>query len=169
MSQIYLAREAVETLTAARGAVPEPAPAVDPAQVAQVAINALVKYIPTEVVTLYLGCVSALPAIKSDLPEITAERLYWAFVIFTPLFFLLVFYNQLAVANQSFPSFLQWPWWRMFASTVAFCTWALAIPNNPFISSNAAGVLSGIAATFVSTLLTLVGPIVERAPKPKAT
>lgn len=165
MSQIRLAAEAVESLKVARGVVAAAPPQVNPAQVAETAINALVKYIPTEVVTLYIACVSALPAVQKDFQAVTSVRMYWGFVVLTPILFILIYYNQLAVANQPFPKFLQWPWWRIVASTIAFSVWALAVPND-FFSTNSAGVLSGIGAAFVSTLLSLVGPIVERPPQP---
>lgn len=156
MSQIRLAAEAVHSLKVARGVMEAAHPQVNAAQVAETAINALVKYIPTEVVTLYIACVSALPAVKSDFSEVTAVRMYWVFVALTPVFFILVYYNQLAVANQPFPKLSQWPWWRIVASTIAFSVWALAVPND-FFSTNTAGVLSGIGAAFVSTMLSLIG------------
>ena len=165
MSQIHLAEEAVKSLKVARGAAAAAPPQVNPAQVAETAINALVKYIPTEVVTLYIACVSALPAVHDDIKEITSVRMYWAFVVLTPMLFILMYYNQLVVADQPFPKFLQWPWWRIFASTIAFSVWALAVPND-FFTTKSAAVLSGIGAAFVSTLLSLLGPIVERPPKP---
>lgn len=165
MSQIRLAAEAVESLKPPPGMAAAAAPPpVNQAQVAETAINALVKYIPTEVITLYIACVSALPAVMGDFPLVTPERLYWVFVGLTPVFFILVYYNQIAVSNKKFPYITQWPWWRIIASTIAFCVWALAVPNNPFISTKTAGVLSGIAAAFISTLLTLIGPIIERVP-----
>jgi hypothetical protein len=51
------------------------------------ALDYLVKFIPTELVTLYFAIVSASPAIVSLWPSIfTDVRLYVVFVVLTPIF-----------------------------------------------------------------------------------
>jgi len=171
MSQLKLAAEAVGNLVATRkktqasGAEPTSAPN---AHAAENTITALTQYIPVEVVALYLATVSSQPALASQWEWITPKLAYLLFCSLTPAFFLLVYYNQLAIANEEFPNVMNWPWWRIVASTIAFSVWALAIPNNPFVGSDVAGVVSGLAAIFVSTILSLLGPIFERPLPPSA-
>jgi len=165
MSQLLLAAEAARghsinanaTAQAAANATP-----ADAARVTETAITALTKYIPTEVVTLYIASVSALPAIQEEWKSLRSDHLYFGFAMLTPILFVLIFFNQLAVDQKPYPTFRQWPWWRIFASTIAFCVWALAVPNNPFLETKTAGVLAGLGAAFVSMLLSIIGPIVER-------
>ena len=128
------------------------------------ALTALTKYIPVEVVALYLAAVSAQPALAGEWCWLTAALVYYVFCGLTPLFFILVYHNQLALARERFPRITHWPWWRIIASTIAFAAWALAGPSKPFefIKPEIASALSGLAAIFVSTVLTLLGPIVER-------
>ena len=57
-----------------------------------------------------------------------------------------------------------WPWWKLVASTIAFSVWALAIP--PLLSGDAGKVVAGFGAVLVSTMLGLIGDIVEPAPGP---
>jgi hypothetical protein len=163
MSQLLLAAEAARgrSIAATAQAAADATPA-DAARVTETAIAALTKYIPTEVITLYIATVSALPAMQGEWESLTSNHLYYGFAILTPILFVLIFFNQLAVDQKPYPAFPQWPWWRIFASTVAFCVWALAVPNNPFLATKTAGVLAGLGAAFVSMLLSIIGPIVER-------
>lgn len=163
MSQLFLAAEAARIGSAKSNplTVADTTP-VETARVAETAIAALTKYIPTEVITLYVASIAALPAIQSDYPSVTATPIYFGFAVLTPILFVLIFHNQLALNEKPYPSIWNWPWWRIFASTIAFCVWALAVPNNPFIATKSAGVLAGIGAALISTLLSLIAPIVER-------
>lgn len=161
MSSNRLAADAVQkvTLTAAVA----PAAGAAPAQnTVGNALTALVKYVPTEVVTLYVATVAARQQIEAVLPSFKSLWLFWGFVCLTPLMFALLFYNKLAVANQKLPSLKEFPWWKTIASTIAFAVWALAVPNGPYLQTAGASALAGLAALFVSTVLTLLDPIFDR-------
>jgi len=85
---------------------------------------------------------------------------YGVFVFpITPLLFLLLYFNQLALKGQSFPKVKELPWFRCVASMVAFAVWALCIPGNPFAPPEQPGygVLFGLIAVVVAILL----PIIE--------
>jgi hypothetical protein len=58
-------------------------------------LNGLTKYIPTESITLYIATVSAQQALKSI--GLTPAFAYWFFVALTPLLFITLFLQQLAV------------------------------------------------------------------------
>ena len=152
------------------GIPPHPAPAI-PTPLASTgsttttvenALTALVRYIPAEVVTLYVAAVSVGSAFESVIPAYTPTLLYWAFVTLTPIIFYLVYLNQLAAMKQPLTQVKNWPRWKPAASTVAFGVWALAIPTNPYIEGEAGAAVAGFAALFVSMILSLIAPIVER-------
>jgi hypothetical protein len=163
MSVYRLAGEAAAKAPAAGAAA---AATVDKDRVGNALTN-LVRYIPTEVTTLYVAAVSATASLHSVWEKITPPTLYWSFVVLTPVIFLLAFSNRLSVAKKPLPGLAGWPWWRLFASTVAFGVWALAVPNNPIVRGEAGAVVAGLAALLVSTVLSMLQPIVERYGKPR--
>jgi hypothetical protein len=88
---------------------------------------------------------------------------YWFYVALTPVFFLLVYISGVRAASKPVPGVNQWPWWKLVASTIAFAVWALAVPGSPYITP-ATGALAGLAALFVSSILTLLEPIFTKNP-----
>ena len=54
-----------------------------------------------------------------------------------------------------------WPWWKLIATTVAFMGWAPAIPT--MITTQAGQIVAGFAALLISTMLSVVGAVVEPA------
>lgn len=161
MSSNRLAADAVRNVTST--ATVAPAAGAAPAQdTVGNALTALVRYVPTEVVTLYVATVAARQQIEAALPSFKALWLFWGFVCLTPLMFALLFYNKLAVANTKLRSWKEFPWWKMIASTIGFAVWALAVPNGPYLQTAGASALAGLAALFVSTVLSLLDPIFDR-------
>jgi hypothetical protein len=131
-------------------------------------LNALVKYIPTEIVTLYVAAVSATPALRASFSFLTNSAVYWAFVVLTPLLLLLVYASKRATDGlPALPPFAQWPWWKLAAATIAFLVWALAVPGNPYIVGDGGAVVAGFGAVLISTALSLLEPIFDR-PRPPA-
>jgi hypothetical protein len=135
-------------------------------------LSSLAKYIPTEVVTLYIAALSASTALQAEWAFITPARLYWFFVIFTPLFALLTYVGKRKAADVNLSvwpsSAREWPWWSMFAPMVAFMAWALAVPNNGILEN---GIIGAFLALFVSVILTALEPLfnfVRQATPPPA-
>lgn len=128
-------------------------------------LNLLVKYIPTEVITLYVATLSAAPALQDVFPYIRTNDIYWAFTIITPLLLFLIYINKRATSGLRpiIPARQQWPWWKLIAATVAFMVWALAVPGNPYVSGETAAVLAGLGAVFISMILNLLEPVFEKA------
>lgn len=125
-------------------------------------LSSLTKYIPTESVTLYVSTVSAQQSLKSI--GLTPTFTYWFFVCLTPLLMITLFLRQLAIAKKPWrvqPKEL--PWWHIIASTIAFMTWALAVPGNPIISPNDSvqGAVAALAAVFVSAFLNIFEPFFD--------
>jgi hypothetical protein len=126
-------------------------------------VNALVKYIPTEVVTLYVATVSATPALQSSISFISPGLIYWLFAVMTPVLLILVYASKRASEGLTvLPPVKALPYWKMAAATVAFLVWALAVPGNPYIAGVGGGVVAGFGAVFVSTVMSLLEPIFER-------
>lgn len=126
-------------------------------------LNLLVKYIPTEVITLYVATLSATPALQELIPGVQTRDIYWAFTIVTPMLLFLVYVNKRATSGMTpVPEMREWPWWKLGAATVAFMVWALAVPGNPYVSGETAAVIAALGAVFISMILNLLEPIVER-------
>jgi hypothetical protein len=130
------------------------------------ALDGLVKYIPTESVTLYVAATSAIASLTAAFPRVTPARLYISFVVLTPILFLLIYVGKRRSQQLSFmpEAVTNWPWWKLIASTIAFSVWALAIP--PLIAGDAGKVVAGFGAVLVSTMLGLIGNIVDPSPAP---
>ena len=123
----------------------------------------LTKYIPTESITLYVAVVSSLAALKGV--GVTPAIAYWFFIVFTPVLMIILYLRQSAIAGKEWRiPIAQWPWWKIIASTIAFSVWALAVPSDLLtgLDSSVSGVLAGLAALFVSTLLNLLAPFFEK-------
>jgi hypothetical protein len=130
------------------------------------ALDGLVKYIPTESVTLYVAATAAMSSFTETFAWLTARRLYVAFVVLTPILFLLIYMGKRRSQGLSvLPRGLgEWPWWKLIASTIAFAVWALAIP--PVVNSDPGKVVAGFGALLISTFLSLVGGVVDPAVAP---
>ena len=129
-------------------------------------LDALARYVPTEIVTLYLTAISAMPALTATFTQVTDVRMYWFFAILTPILLLLVIAGKRRREGLSpFPGWNDMPWWKLVASTIAFSVWALAVPNTPYLNSQSGKIVAAFGALLVSTLLTLFEPIFERGPR----
>jgi hypothetical protein len=126
-------------------------------------LDMLIRYIPTEAITLYVAALAAEPVIEPVVPAYEAVQVYNAFLILTPLLVLIVYASKRATEGmRPFPTLKQWPWWEMVASLVAFAAWGLAVPGNPYANSPAGTAAAGLAVIAVSTLLTYLEPIALR-------
>jgi hypothetical protein len=124
------------------------------------ALDSLVRYIPTEAITLYVAACSVVAALKDKVPPLIPYLVYWAFVFLTPLLFLIIFGGRRRSDGlPAFPPLIAWPWFTLVASTIAFGVWSLAIPGTPYLKGEVGGVLAAFLALFVSTFLTLLEPI----------
>lgn len=164
-SQELVRRGFVSTARRTRGISPETDsdPGGRPADDSRVttALNALVGYIPTEIVTLYVAALSAQTALHAAAAAIDAVTILWFFVGLTPVLLLLIYLSKVAASGGPLPGPKLWPWWKMVAATIAFFVWALAVPGNPYLREPASAV-AGLGAMITSTLLSVVTPIFER-------
>ncbi len=126
------------------------------------AMHVLFGYIPTEVLTLY---VAVLAAINQPDRVTNAEwYTFWVFLAATPVVVWLVYGAKIKAAQKRLPLAPgTWPVWEMFAATLAYCAWALALPNTPFNGySWYSSALSGVVVLVTSTLLGLLAPFFQQ-------
>ena len=126
-------------------------------------LDALVQYIPTESITLYVASISAKEALSTIFP-IPEKALYWFFCLLTPILFLLIYVGERKNNGLTpFPKWRKLPWWKLVACTIAFAAWALAIPEAPYLnnSDTGGGVVAALIALFASTILSLLEPVFE--------
>lgn len=139
------------------------------------ATNVLTRYVPTDVVVLYVAAIAIAPQFKEAVPAVTPATLYWGFAICTPLIFWLVYLGTLSGKQGRsvrrsllrFPPRLpvRLPLWKPFAAFLAFMVWALAIPNGPYLQSASGATVAGFVALVASTVLGLAGGVVEKDDK----
>ncbi|HEX8141034.1 MAG TPA: hypothetical protein VF553_00455 [Pyrinomonadaceae bacterium] len=124
------------------------------------ALSQLVKYIPTETITLYVAAISAATALKTI--GITELGIYWFFAVLTPLLVVLIYLGKRKAAGLPvIPPLADWPWWKTIAATIAYLVWALAVPNNPYVKGDGQGAIAGFFAIFISTLLSVLEQIFD--------
>lgn len=89
---------------------------------------------------------------------------FWCFLIATPVVAWLVYAAKIKAAQKPLPiMYGTWPIWEMFAATAAYCAWAFALPNSPFLDySWYSAPLSGVVVLVASTVLGLVAPFFQR-------
>ncbi len=124
------------------------------------ALDGIVKYVPTESVTLYVAATSALDSLKAFLPSLTPCGLYLSFIALTPIFFVLIYIGKRRGQGlRWWPAEVKnWPWWKVISSTVAFAFWAPAVP--PLVGADGKAA-AALGAVLVSALLGLFGKIFE--------
>lgn len=99
------------------------------------ALSAIVAYIPTEVVTTYVAVLVALGTMDS---HSSLERwvTFWIFVGFAPLATWVLFAVKLKAHRgtkaQKGLAFKKWPWWSLFAATLAFAVWRTLCQHRRF-------------------------------------
>jgi hypothetical protein len=124
------------------------------------ALDALMAYIPTEILVLYVAVLAA----AQDTGGPGGPLVWWpffSFLVATPIVVWLVYAGKLRGMGRNLPlRITKWPKWEMVAATAAYVAWALALPETPFRGFpwyNSA--LAGVAVLVVSAVLGLLAPI----------
>jgi len=130
---------------------------------AATALKVIATYIPTEILTLYVAVLGALQGPQG----ISIRSLRIAFVFFlilTPFIVWLTFAAKVRAAKLHLPIKPNtWPFWEIFAATVAYVAWAVALPDNPFKDySWYSPAISGVIVLAISMILGLLAPVVQR-------
>jgi hypothetical protein len=133
-------------------------------------MQVIATYIPTEVLTLYVATVAVLhdsskPILLSPKARMTAWITFGVFVVGTPVIVWLSYAGKVHTAVQQLPLAPRtWPFWEMFAATVAYIAWAFALPNSPFESFENwySSALAGVVVLTTTTILGLLAPVLQR-------
>ncbi|HQX52900.1 MAG TPA: hypothetical protein PLY87_19225 [Planctomycetaceae bacterium] len=134
------------------------------------ALQAIMTYIPTEILALYTSIATAIQSTNTS--ELTGNAGWIAFVVclcITPASVWLMYAGKVKLAGKELPiSFSKWPVWEMFAATVAFAAWPYSMPNSPFrfIEGYYSPGIAAIVLPGSATVLGLLAPIVQRPLNP---
>ena len=123
----------------------------------------LTRFIPTETITLYVAAIAVQESLAELKPfglPIDRWVIYWTFALLTPALLLILLSNALATQPATAKPL---HWWPFVASLLAFLVWGLSVPG--MIDSDALQAVCAFGALFLSTLLSLVEPIIP----PRAT
>lgn len=125
----------------------------------------LTKYIPTETVTLYVASCGAMEAVQAGTKDhwFNAQFAYITCLVLTPVFQLLLYWVQANSVGKAVKD-AGICWWKMIAAMIAFGIWALAVPKGILEGRPGEMALAGLGALLVSTILSLVSPLVEAKP-----
>jgi hypothetical protein len=130
------------------------------------ALELVVSYIPTEVVTTY---VAVLSASRNESKSFSGQWLaLWIFLALTPITVWVLYARRLKVLDQQIPIHPRdWPLWEMCAASLAFAAWTIALPNSPILEKvNYPPGLGTIAILGASFSLGLLTPLfVDRSDK----
>jgi hypothetical protein len=127
-------------------------------------IDRIVTYIPTEVIVMYTAAVAAISAAE---PRSSAARwvAFWVMLVASPVVVWSLYSVRVRASGQSAPlKPNSWPLLEMTFSTIAFATWAFALPDSPF--SELAWYSAAVAAAAVVMVTTALGLVVPLFRKP---
>lgn len=93
------------------------------------AIESIGTYIPTEVMATYLAILAAIPSTGGHPYQ---WLMFWAFLAATPFVVWLSASAASPGRGLSLPitPVRHWPWWSMFAATLAFAVFAIGLPGS---------------------------------------
>jgi len=101
------------------------------------ALDVLSKYIPTDIVALYIAALSA---------GLGGKTLFWSFVAATPVLLLLTSLGDDYKTTGVIPPVTDFPYWKMISATIAFAAWAVAMPGSAWTTTGKEAAIAGFAA-----------------------
>jgi hypothetical protein len=134
------------------------------------ALQAIVTYIPTEIVTVYVAVLAtiggAATAAAAGAEAATPIEVFLVFILLTPLVTWGLYATKAVTAGKGLPlSLAAWPKWEMAAGTISFAVWGAALPQSPLERFDWFSIaLAGVVALVVSMLLGVFAPLFSRAP-----
>jgi hypothetical protein len=137
------------------------------------ALSAIVAYIPTEIVTVYVAVLTTLgvtvpPAAAANGEVVTATPLpvYGLFILLTPVVVWGLYASRVVAAGKRLPKRIRaWPKWEMLAATLAFAAWGAAMPSSPLeVIPGFEAALAGVVALVLSLLIGVFSPLFSSKP-----
>lgn len=133
------------------------------------ALEIVMAYVPTEILTLYVATVAALQSDAAK-PTLGPWLAFGAFLIATPVVVWLIYAAKFKARTDKLPwKPSDWPKWEMISAIIGYLAWAYALPSTPFreldwYSSSVAGILVMMTAAMLGLLTPLIHP--ESAAQP---
>lgn len=138
----------------------------EPAGVPQSTLNQLMRYIPTESITLYVAVLALFSPLKAPTGKTVADLSFqgrWInFAGFCALTIVLVPLLTLTKSRGAGKAF-KWPLFEMAVAPIAFAAWAFALPDTPLRTIN--GYKEAIGAALVLGATVLIGVVADAAGK----
>ena len=128
------------------------APGGDANKTIAAALDVLSKYIPSEVVAIYIFGLSILGVIARELEGVPVWN--WLFGLSIALVVFFVIINWLVLKKENAET--QFPRWPLAAALISFIVWSFAIPGNPMIDTDGTKMLAGFAAVVSSYVLAAI-------------
>jgi hypothetical protein len=137
------------------------------------ALSAIVAYIPTEIVTVYVAVLTTLgvtvpPAAAANGEVVTATPLpvYALFILLTPVVVWGLYASRVVAGGKRIPKRIRsWPKWEMLAATLAFAAWGAAMPSSPLeVIPGFQAALAGVVALVLSLLIGVFSPLFSSKP-----
>jgi hypothetical protein len=144
-------------------AAPVPSPA--PATPTGTALQTLTTYLPTEILTLYVAAVAAIGPWTVDGQPVGRWAPFFTFLVATPILVWVAFATKLRAVGKPLPASPHlWPFWEMFAATLAYVAWTFALANTPFaqFTNWYSSGLASFLVLIVSSGLGIVAPLMQR-------
>lgn len=138
-------------------------------------LKAIVKYIPTEVIAIYVAILAVYDPLKRAVDDAGAELplhqsdfgsrwvLFWVMTAATPLITLLIFVYRAKMVETG-PSAVRWDKWvyASLAAIVGLAVWASALPDSPGFDFEFWKVgISGIALLIFSLVMPMIGKLIK--------
>lgn len=138
----------------ARTAAPasEEAAGGNPNKTIAAALDVLSKYIPSEVVAIYIFGLSILGVVSQSFKGFDVWTGLFILCFVLVVFFVVI--NWLALKKDG--TAIKFPTWALVAGLISFAVWSFAIPGNPLIESDGAKMLAGFAAVVSSYVLAAI-------------
>ena len=180
MSDAKLVRESyanrpanrVERAIGLKNQVEKPAPSAEespqPVGVSQPVVQQLVRWIPTETITLYVAVIAILTYPKAAAGQKLCEQSFraqwwWAviFVVFSVFAVFAIYLTKVRATNAPF----RWPFFEMGVAAVAFAAWAAGLPQTPLGDvCDYKTEYGGLAVLFASIIIGLVAGMLGKNP-----
>lgn len=142
---------------------PAAAPAAganDQSAVAATALDVLARYIPSEVIAIYIFGLSILGSVKGRFPDAPIWLILFGICIALVILFVCV--NWLVLKRKS-DTDVAFPTWACIAGLMSFSVWAIAIPGNGVTGGDdVLSMLAGFAALVSSHVLLMVESLLPK-------
>lgn len=135
-----------------------------PAKNAANAVEQLTRYIPTEIVTLYIAWWAVLEKVNA------ADQVRWwsffVFLILTPIVAWMIFAAKVVGRKEPIPwDWKLWPKWKFGAATAAYVVWVFSLPKSVFATFKWYDpVYAGFAILLTTIMLGILGGIFDPIP-----